>query len=634
MKDGFLKVAAATPQIEVADCIHNVQEIVKEAKEMSAKGAKILVFPELSVTGYTCQDLFFNETLIQSAKEQLLSVAEELKETEGLIFIGLPLEYRGKLYNTAAVINKGEILGIIPKCSISGEGGEERYFTSGRNIEGEIKLREQTVPFGSNLLFECEEMPQLCVAVEISEDVCAPISSGVHHAMAGANVIVNLAANASGAGKSEAQKALIKSQSARLLCGYIYSAVGNGESTQDFVFGGQNLICENGKLLAQAQLFKNETVYAVLDIQKLRGERRRSSVWQEEKGEKYLPIAFHLSVEETKLQKDFSKNPFVPECIKEREKQCEEILTIQAMGLKKRMEHTRCKSAVLGISGGLDSTLALLVTARAMDFMGLDRKNITAVTMPCFGTTDRTYNNACELTKRLGAELLEVDIKKSVLQHFEDIGHDVHNHDVTFENAQARERTQVIMDLANQNGGMVIGTGDFSELALGWATYNGDHMSMYGVNAGVPKTMVRHLVQYYADTCKEERLSEILKDVLDTPVSPELLPPKEGEIAQKTEDLVGPYELHDFFLYYMLHFHFSPSKIYRIAKKTFEGIYTEEEILKWLKKCYWRFFSQQFKRSCLPDGPKVGSVSVSPRGALCMPSDASVRLWIEEIEKL
>ena len=636
MKDGFIKVAAATPQIEVADCIHNTQEIIKKAKEMSAAGARILVFPELCITGYTCHDLFFNETLLQSAKQQLLVLAEELKDTEGLIFVGLPLEYNGKLYNTAAAINRGEILGIIPKHSIPnyGEFYEARYFTSGRDIEGEIKLGDKMVSFGSKVLFECEEMPQLCVAAEICEDVWTPASPGLFHAMAGANVIVNLSASDEIAGKSEYRRDLIKGQSARLLCGYVYATAGNGESTQDLVFGGQNLICENGSLLAEAPLFKNETVYGVLDIQKLRGERRRISTWPEEKGEKHLHISFHLPLEETELENNFAKNPFVPDCDTERAKRCEEILTIQAMGLKKRMEHTKCKSAVLGISGGLDSTLALLVTARAMDFMGLDRKNITAVTMPCFGTTDRTYTNACELTKRLGAELLEVDIKKAVLQHFEDIGHDYNVHDVTFENAQARERTQVIMDIANQQGGMVIGTGDFSELALGWATYNGDHMSMYGVNGGVPKTMVRHLVRHYADTCKEEKLAEILRDVLDTPVSPELLPPKEGKIAQKTEDLVGPYELHDFFLYYMLRFHFSPSKIYRIAKKTFAGIYTEEEILRWMKKCYWRFFSQQFKRSCLPDGPKVGSVSVSPRGDLRMPSDACVRIWMDEIEKL
>ena len=414
MKDGFIKVAAATPQIEVADCIHNTQEIVKKAKEMSAAGARILVFPELCITGYTCHDLFFNETLLQSAKKQLLVLAEELKDTEGLIFVGLPLEYNGKLYNTAAAINRGEILGIIPKHSIPnyGEFYEARYFTSGRDIESEIKLGDKMVPFGSKVLFECEEMPQLCVAVEICEDVWIPASPGLFHAMAGANVIVNLSASDEIAGKSEYRRELIKGQSARLLCGYVYATAGNGESTQDLVFGGQNLICENGSLLAEAQLFKNETIYAVLDIQKLRGERRRISTWLEEKGEKHLHISFHLPMEETELYNNFEKNPFVPDCDTERAKRCEEILTIQAMGLKKRMEHTKCKSAVLGISGGLDSTLALLVTARAMDFMGLDRKNITAVTMPCFGTTDRTYTNACELTKRLGAELLEVDIKK------------------------------------------------------------------------------------------------------------------------------------------------------------------------------------------------------------------------------
>lgn len=636
MKDGFIKVAAATPDIQVADCVHNTREIVKKAKEMSREGARILVFPELCITGYTCQDLFQQDTLLESAKEQLLKAAEELKEVPGLTFVGLPLEFHGKLYNTAAVLSGGEILGIVPKQYLPnyGEFYEARHFVSGGEILDYIPMGNGKVPFGSRLLFTCEEMPGLTVAAEICEDLWAPCPPSVGHAMAGANVVVNLSASDETVGKTEYRRSLVKGQSARLLCAYIYATAGNGESTQDLVFGGQNLICENGSLLAEAPLFANETIYGVLDIQKLKGERRRISTWQQEMDGSYLKISFHLPKEETLLTNCFEQNPFVPGNPEKRAERCNEILNIQAMGLKKRMEHTHCKTAVLGISGGLDSTLALLVTARAMDLLGMDRKQIVAVTMPCFGTTDRTYTNACELTRRLGAELLEVDIKKAVLQHFEDIGQDPQVHDVTFENAQARERTQVIMDIANQRGGMVIGTGDLSELALGWATYNGDHMSMYGVNGSVPKTLVRYLVRYYAETCGEEKLAQILMDVLDTPVSPELLPPEDGVISQKTEDLVGPYELHDFFLYYMLRFHFSPSKIYRMAKATFEGAYDEETILKWLKKFYWRFFSQQFKRSCLPDGPKVGSVAVSPRGDLRMPSDACVTVWMKEIEKL
>lgn len=636
MKDGFIKVAAATPDIQVADCVHNTREIVKKANEMSREGARILVFPELCITGYTCQDLFQQDTLLESAKEQLLKAAEELKEVPGLIFVGLPLEFHGKLYNTAAVLSGGEILGIVPKQYLPnyGEFYEARHFVSGGEILDYIPMGKGKVPFSSRLLFTCEEMPGLTVAAEICEDLWAPCPPSVGHAMAGANVVVNLSASDETVGKTEYRRSLVKGQSARLLCAYIYATAGNGESTQDLVFGGQNLICENGSLLAEAPLFANETIYGVLDIQKLKGERRRISTWQQEMDGSYLKIPFHLPKEETLLTNCFEQNPFVPGNPEKRAERCNEILNIQAMGLKKRMEHTHCKTAVLGISGGLDSTLALLVTARAMDLLGMDRKQIVAVTMPCFGTTDRTYTNACELTRRLGAELLEVDIKKAVLQHFEDIGQDPQVHDVTFENAQARERTQVIMDIANQRGGMVIGTGDLSELALGWATYNGDHMSMYGVNGSVPKTLVRYLVRYYAETCGEEKLAQILMDVLDTPVSPELLPPEDGVISQKTEDLVGPYELHDFFLYYMLRFHFSPSKIYRMAKATFEGAYDEETILKWLKKFYWRFFSQQFKRSCLPDGPKVGSVAVSPRGDLRMPSDACVTVWMKEIEKL
>ena len=636
MRDGFIKAAAAAIDVRVADCIHNTDEIIKKARELSDKGARILVFPELSITGYTCQDLFWQETLLNSAREQLLRVAKELKDVPGLIFVGLPYAYRGKLYNVAAAINQGEILGLVPKEYLPnyGEFYEARHFSSGKNLWGYTELGGKQVPVMEKLLFSCREMPGLTVAAEICEDLWAAAPPSVAHAMAGANVIVNLSASDETVGKADYRRELVKSQSARLLCAYIYATAGYGESTQDLVFGGQHLICENGVVLKEAEMFQNQSAEAVLDINRLSEERRRISTWHEEKREGYLTVEFSLPVEETKLERFIDPSPFVPDSRGEREKRCNEILMIQAMGLKKRLEHTRCQRAVLGISGGLDSTLALLVTARAFDLLGMGREHITAVTMPCFGTTDRTYTNACELTRRLGATLMEVDIKKAVLQHFSDIGHDENVHDVTYENSQARERTQVIMDIANQQGGMVVGTGDLSELALGWATYNGDHMSMYGVNASVPKTLVRHLVRYYADTCGEEKLSQILLDILDTPVSPELLPPKDGVISQKTEDLVGPYELHDFFLYQMLRFHFRPGKIYRMAKAAFAGVYEPEVILKWLKTFYSRFFAQQFKRSCLPDGPKVGSVAVSPRGDLRMPSDACVRIWMEELEQI
>jgi len=442
-----------------------------------------------------------------------------------------------------------------------------------------------------------------------------------------------LSASGESVGKDAYREMLVKAASSRLLCGYIYTSAGEGESTQDVVFGGHHLIAENGLLLNESQRFVNDTIYSDIDISRIATERRRNTSFISN-GEDYYKVLFNLLNTQTVLDRVFEASPFVPKDEEERAARCEEIFAIQANALKKRLEHTKCSSAVIGVSGGLDSTLAMLVIAKAFDLLGLRRSNIRAVTMPCFGTTDRTYDNACLLSKALGCTLQEVDIKKTVTQHFEDIGQDLDNHDVTYENAQARERTQVIMDIANQCGGMVIGTGDLSELALGWATYNGDHMSMYGVNGAIPKTLVRHLVRYYADTCEDAELSRVLLDVLDTPVSPELLPPVDGVISQKTEDLVGPYELHDFFLYYMLRCGFSPAKIYRIAKVTFAGEYDDATILKWLKKFYWRFFSQQFKRSCLPDGPKVGSVGVSPRGDLHMPSDACVTVWINELEGL
>ncbi|MGN0250559.1 MAG: NAD(+) synthase [Oliverpabstia sp.] len=636
MKNGFVKMAAGTPKIQVADCIHNTEEILRLIREMDAEGAKIMVFPELCITGYTCSDLFWQNVLLESAKSRLLWLAEQTRDVDALIFVGLPMEVECKLYNVAAVLNHGKVIGLVPKTNLPNyaEYYEARQFTAADDKSRMVVLAGEEVPFGTRLLFSCPQIPWMEVAAEICEDLWVPCPPSISHALAGANVIVNLSAGDEITGKDVYRKELVNGQSARLVCAYLYATAGEGESSTDLVFGGHNLICENGTVLAEARRFRNETIYADVDVKRLAAERRKMTTFPAADREGYKAVSFSLKIKDTCLKRVFPAKPFVPSNKEEREKRCDEILSIQAMGLKKRLEHTHCRSVVLGISGGLDSTLALLVTARAFDYLGLGRECITAVTMPCFGTTDRTYRNACDLTRKLGATLREVDIKEAVTIHFRDIGHDANKHDVTYENCQARERTQVIMDIANQTGGMVIGTGDLSELALGWATYNGDHMSMYGVNASIPKTLVRHLVRYYADTCGDKELSDILLDVLDTPVSPELLPPKDGEIAQKTEDLVGPYELHDFFLYYMLRAGYEPDKIYRIACLTFEGIYNKETILKWLKNFYRRFFMQQFKRSCLPDGPKVGTVAVSPRGDLRMPSDACARIWLDEVEKL
>ena len=641
MIHGFIKTAAVTPKVQVADPEGNAREIIRLAKEAAGNGAKIIVFPELCITGYTCGDLFLQELLLESAKEALLQIIRETRELDALIFAGLPWEKEGKLYNVAAVFQGGKLLGLVPKTCIPnyGEFYELRHFARG-NQEADAVWTDSGdgerdyIPFGTRLLFTCEEMPGLAVAAEICGDVWVPDPPSIHHALAGATVIVNCSASDETTGKDAYREALISGQSARLVCGYIYANAGEGESSQDLVFGGHNLIAENGKILSRSARFKNETIYADLDIARIVGERRRMTTFFSRTDAVYTEIGFHLNKEETKLSRFIDPAPFVPDDSQDRQKRCEEIFAIQYMGLKKRLEHTRSRTAVVGISGGLDSTLALLVAVRAFDSLGLPRKGILGVTMPCFGTTDRTYRNACELVRKLGGTLREVDIREAVTTHFRDIGHDPEVHDVTYENSQARERTQVLMDLANQSGGLVIGTGDMSELALGWATYNGDHMSMYGVNAGVPKTLVRHLVRYYADTCGDPELAATLLDVLDTPVSPELLPPKDGVIAQKTEDLVGPYELHDFFLYYVLRFGFTPAKIYRLARLAFAGAYGEDTILKWLKTFYRRFFTQQFKRSCLPDGPKVGSVAVSPRGDLRMPSDASAAIWLKELETL
>ena len=636
MRQGFVKVAAVTPKIGVADVKENARILFRHIKEAEENGAKIIVLPELCLSGYTCNDLFLQELLLRSVKEQLFELAEKTSSVDALIFVGMPLEYNGKLYNVAAALNYGKILGFVPKTYLPNynEFYEARHFTRGMEQVVEVPLREGlSVPMGTNLMFYCKQMPELRVAAEICEDVWTPEPPSIRHALNGANVIVNLSASDETTGKDLYREELIAGQSARLLCGYVYASAGDGESTQDVVYSGHNIIAEDGRILKKAARFVNETIYSEFDILKLNAERRRMSTY-ETTDDSYCKVGFSLEIEETKLTRYVDPAPFVPSSQADRQKRCDEILMIQSMGLKKRLEHTHCKTVVVGISGGLDSTLALLVTVRAFDLLGMDHKNIKAVTMPGFGTTDRTYDNAVNLIKCLGCDFIEVDIKDAVNIHFRDIGQDPSVHDVTYENGQARERTQILMDIANKENGMVIGTGDMSELALGWATYNGDHMSMYAVNCSVPKTLVRHLVQFYADTCNEKELEEVLLDVLDTPVSPELLPPTDGEISQKTEDIVGPYELHDFYLYYLLRFGYSPAKIYRLAKIAFAGTYGNEVILKWLKTFCRRFFMQQFKRSCLPDGPKVGTVAVSPRGDLRMPSDACASLWMEEIEQL
>ena len=631
MKDGFLKVGVASVDVEVANPIHNKEKVMEVIKKADKNGVKLLVFPELVLTAYTCNDLFLQKTLLDEAKNQLFAILEETKGQDMVIVLGLPLTVNHKLYNCAVFAQGGKILGVVPKHYLPNysEFYEARHFAPGEEEVRKIRLGGKDVPFGMNLLFCCENMEELVIGCEICEDLWCPLPPSTHHALAGATVICNPSASDETTTKDTYRRNLVSQQSARLVCAYLYSCAGEGESTQDLVYSGHNMIAEYGSILKESRRFQNSYIETEIDLQRLEADRRRMTTFVTEGADKnYERVYFRLKEERTELSRYFERTPFIPSNKIDREKRCDEILTIQAMGLKKRLAHTHCQSAVVGISGGLDSTLAVLVTARAFDMLKIPRENLVCVTMPCFGTTDRTYQNAVSLIKELGATLKEVRIEKAVRQHFADIGHDENNHDVTYENSQARERTQILMDMANQYNGMVIGTGDMSELALGWATYNGDHMSMYAVNCSVPKTLVRYLVLYYAETTENKKLSEVLMDVLDTPVSPELLPPVDGVISQKTEDLVGPYELHDFFLYYMLRFGFPKAKLYRMAKLTFDGVYDDETIKKWLDKFYWRFFSQQFKRSCLPDGPKVGSVAVSPRGDLRMPSDASPTAWL------
>ena len=635
---GFIRLCAATPPCRVANPRANAAAILAQYREAAQNGAALAVFPELCLTGYTCGDLFHQQRLLDGALEGLQTILAGTGDLATLALVGLPLRRGDRLYNCAALLQGGRILGVIPKQHLPnyGEFYEQRHFRPGTPLEnGELTLLGQTVPFGTDLLFCCQDLPEFRLGVELCEDLWAPVPPSAALAQAGATVIANLSASNETVGKADYRRTLIRSHSARLLCAYAYADAGNGESSTDLVFAGHNLIGENGVLLGESSLFSQGLTYGDCDLGLLAHERMRMHTFAPP-AQAFRAIPFTLAMEGPPhlAYRQVSPQPFLPHGQQAQALRCEQILAMQAQGLAKRVAHTRAKRLVIGISGGLDSCLALLVSVRALSLLQRPAQDALAITMPCFGTTSRTRSNAQILCQALGTDFRCIDIGPAVRQHFQDIGQAYENQDVTFENSQARERTQVLMDVANMEGGLVIGTGDLSELALGWATYNGDHMSMYGVNASIPKTLVRHLVRYYADTCGDQALTEILLDILDTPVSPELLPPKDGEIAQKTEDLVGPYELHDFFLYYMLRAGYEPEKIYRIARKTFAGVYEDEVILKWLKNFYRRFFSQQFKRNCLPDGPKVGTVAVSPRGDLRMPSDGCARIWLDQLEYL
>ena len=643
---GFVKTACCSPKVTVANPEKNKEEILKAVKEASEKGARLIVFPELCITGYTSGDLFLQKSLQKASVAALEAIAAETSGLDALIFVGLPVPQNDGLYNCAAALYHGEVLCLVPKSYMPNysEFYERRQFTPFRGETRMVDLSSDLtdIPMGTKILISDQTLPEFCVAAEICEDLWVPLPPSVNHTLAGATVIANLSAGNEIIGKAEYRKNLVKSRSACSIAAYLYANAGNGESTQDMVFAGHNLVCENGTVLAESKLFSGDTVFADIDVERLCQERRHTTTFADCASSvdpaEYINIRINLMGSENAadFEKSFDRyvdaHPFVPEDKEKRSERCASVIQLQAEGLAKRLRHINCKSAVIGLSGGLDSTLALLVTAKAFDLTGTPRSLIRAVTMPCFGTTDRTYNNACSLAKTVGAELSEIRISDSVRLHMKDIGQDESVHDVTYENCQARERTQVLMDLANKINGIVIGTGDLSELALGWCTYNGDHMSMYGVNSSVPKTLVRYLVEWFSDEAEKSGAAEeasVLKDILETPVSPELLPPEDGKISQKTEDLVGPYELHDFFLYYLLRFGFSKEKIAFLAEKSELGRkYDAETREKWLLKFYKRFFSQQFKRSCMPDGAKVGTVNLSPRGDWRMPSDADGSVWL------
>lgn len=638
MKNGFIKTAAVTPDIRVADCKFNEENIKNLMKKYSDAGTRLIVFPELCLTGYTCGDLFENQTLLSEALKSLWNIIEYSKVAalDTIICIGFPFSVAQKLYNCAAVIYKGELLGIVPKTFLPnyGEFYELRNFSPAPAENTMIKLFGHEVVFGTKQLFVCDALPEFAFSVEICEDLWAPISPSAYHAEAGALIIANLSASDEIVGKAAYRRSLVASHSAKLICGYIYADAGNGESTTDVVFAGHDLIAENGTILSESKSFDNGVAITEIDVERLSIERRRINHYPNPDRSGYAVHTFEMILSDTALTRKISKNAFIPEEFSARSERCETILSIQANGLAKRMSHAHADTAVVGISGGLDSCLALLVAVRALQLIDKPSSDVIAVTMPCFGTTERTKSNAEKMCEYLGVDFRCIDIKNAVDIHYSDIGHDPQKYDITFENAQARERTQVLMDIANMNNGLVIGTGDLSELALGFATYNGDHMSMYSVNASIPKTLIRYIVAYYGDSCRNEKLRKVLYDILETPVSPELLPPDKNEIRQKTEDIVGPYELHDFFLYYLLRFGYSPTKIFKLALYAFRNDYDRDTIIKWMRMFFRRFFAQQFKRSCLPDGPKVGSVAVSPRGDLRMPSDACATIWLSEIEKL
>ena len=628
MKDGFIKVGAASPELRVGQPFFNISKMLELFSLASGYGVKVLVYPELSITGYTCQDLFLQDALIQDSRKALLEFVSATKGSDILSFVGFPLEHNGKLYNTAAAVQDGRILSYTAKRNLPcyGEFQEDRWFTQSPD---DVEYIEGGIPFGFKII---HRYGLLSVSAEICEDLWVSSPPSVSHAGNGANIIVNLSASDEVIGKEEYRRNLVSMQSAKLICGYVYADASEGESTTDMVFTGADIIAENGSILNQSSFSTGALTISEIDVSKLNEERRRVNTFKIVNDPGYVSVPFTLDMCDTVLTRRIDPYPFVPSDDESRARRAEKILTLQALGLKRRIEHTRAGKLVIGLSGGLDSTLALLVSVKAMDMSGRDRKDIIAITMPCFGTTKRTKGNAEKLAEALGVSFEQIDIKKSVLQHFKDIGQSENDFSVTYENAQARERTQVLMDKANQVGGLVIGTGDLSELALGWATYNGDHMSNYAVNASIPKTLVRHIVSYVASQGGKE--SKVLYDILSTPVSPELIPPKDGRISQVTEDIVGPYELHDFFLYYFVRFAFPPSKIFRLAKIAFANPYSEDIIFTWLETFIRRFFSQQFKRSCLPDGPKVGTVTFSPRGDWRMPSDASPELFMEDLNRI
>jgi NAD+ synthase (glutamine-hydrolysing) len=637
---GFVKVAAATPKIRVADCEYNAEQIIAQIIKASSKGASLVTFPELCVTGYTCSDLFLQKVLLNAAEKAVAKIIDKTKELDIISIVGAPIAVDEALFNCAVVIYKGEILGIVPKINIPNhsEFYEVRHFTSGSQITKYDYLNyagQENIDFSPNIIFACSNFSDFTFGIEICEDLWVANSPSTRLAKSGATIICNLSTSDDVIGKAQYRRDLVKIQSGKLCCGYIYADSGLGESTTDMVFSAHNLITENASLLAESKRFTTGITYADIDVQKLMSERRKTTTYTayNSSDEDFVyRIYFDMPIKQTKLERKFEQTPFVPSNKSDLSARCEEIITIQATGLATRLLHTGIKNVVLGLSGGLDSTLALIVCVHAFDILGLDRKNIHTVTMPCFGTTKRTKSNAEKLAEAYSVSFEEVNITLAVRQHFADIHHDESITNITYENSQARERTQILMDLSNKYNGLVIGTGDLSELALGWATYNGDHMSMYAVNVSIPKTLVRYLTAYEAEK-SDGVLKSVLLDVLDTPVSPELLPPdKDGKIAQKTEDVVGPYELHDFFLYYLVRFGFTPSKIYYLAKIAFNQKYDNATIKKWLTVFVKRFFTQQFKRSCLPDGPKVGSVTLSPRSDWRMPSDASVRLWLDDLD--